>query len=146
MRTGPHYEVTINTFVVNEYIHWQNLENDLRKSSIGSLDIYICKCIRIYTYTYIYMHMYIYVYMYICIYTYTHIHMYIYIYIYTWIADSVHARTCSQQDCWHSRCTLLPWRPLLQSWSYPYVSLCSSMATGDWDLYLGPRSRGMGAG
>jgi len=47
-------------------------------------------------------------------------------------------RTCQnliqQKDGWHGRSTLLPWRPLLQTWACPYVSLCSSM----WDSWLGP--------
>jgi len=28
---------------------------------------------------------------------------------------------------------------LLQTWACPYVSLCSSMSNGDWDLFLGPQ-------
>ena len=33
---------------------------------------------------------------------------------------------------------LLPWWPLLQTWACPCVSLCSSMSTGDWNLFLRP--------
>ena len=45
---------------------------------------------------------------------------------------------CGQKDGWRGRSTLLPWWPLLQTWACPYVSLCSSMSTGDWDFFLGP--------
>jgi len=57
-------------------------------------------------------------------------------------------RTCQNliqwKDGWHGRSTLLPWWPLLQTWTCPYVSLCSST----WDWWLGhlPRSHGMGEG
>ena len=51
-------------------------------------------------------------------------------------------RTCQNliqwKDDWHGRSTLLPWWPLLQTWDFPYVSLCSNMSTCDWDLFLGP--------
>jgi len=47
------------------------------------------------------------------------------------VADSVHARIWPQEDGWHGRTVhdhpLLPWRPSLQTWACPYVSLCSSM-------------------
>jgi len=33
---------------------------------------------------------------------------------------------------------IFPWWPLLQTWACPYVSLCSSMSTGDWDLFRVP--------
>jgi len=43
-----------------------------------------------------------------------------------------------QHDGWYGRSTLPLWWPLLQTWACPYVFLCSSMSTGDWDLFPGP--------
>ena len=58
---------------------------------------------------------------------------------YSEVVDSVHVRTWSNKKYgWHGRSTLLPWWPSLQTWACPYVSLCSSMSTGDWGLFLGP--------
>ena len=59
------------------------------------------------------------------------------------IVFAVHGfRTCQNliqwKDGWHGRSTLLPWWPLLQTWACPYMSLSSSMSTGDRDLFLGP--------
>jgi len=58
---------------------------------------------------------------------------------YSEVADSVHARTCPQNESlsWHLR-SLLPWQYSLQTWACQYVSLCSSISTVDCDLFWIP--------